>query len=155
MAIQGLASLRRKLERLPQLAEEEISKAMVQSADEIVALMKSLAPTKSGDLENSIAWTWGDAPTGSMVIGKVRQKGRGAGNLQITLYAGGGDAYYARFVEFGTSPFTNGGLFAGSENPGTVAQPFFYPAFRAGRKRAKGRVTRAINKSAKRAAAGG
>jgi HK97 gp10 family phage protein len=155
VAIKGLASLRRKLKRLPQLAEEEISKAMEQSANEIVALMKSLAPVASGDLQNSIAWTWGDAPEGAMVLGKVRQKGRGAGNLVITIYAGGGDAFHARFVEFGTSPFTNGGLYAGSENPGTAAQPFFYPSWRAGRKRAKGRVTRAINKSAKRAAAGG
>ena len=155
MAIKGLASLRRKLKRLPQLAEEEISKAMELSANEIVALMKNLAPVESGDLAASIGWTWGDAPKGSMVIGKVRSKGRGAGNLTITIYAGDGEAYHARFVEFGTSPFTNGGLFAGSENPGTVAQPFFYPAYRANRKRAKGRITRAINKAAKRAAAGG
>ena len=39
--------------------------------------------------------------------------------------------------------------------PGTTAQPFFYPAYRAVRKRVKGRVTRSITKSAKKVAAGG
>ena len=155
MAVQGLDRLGKKLKRLPELAREEIAKAMEQSANEIVDMAKSLAPRDSGDLEASIGWTWGDAPKGSMVIGSVRRKGAGVGNLVITIYAGGGDAYYARFVEFGTSPFTNGGKFSGSTNPGISAQPFFYPAYRATRKRAKGRVTRAINKSAKRAAAGG
>lgn len=155
MAVQGLDRLQKKLKRLPVLAEQEISKAMEQSADEIVRLAKSLAPVDDGDLQMSISWTWGEAPKGSMVLGKVKAQGRGAGNLQITVFAGGGDAFYARFVEFGTSAHLNAGQFAGSEHPGTAAQPFFYPAYRAVRKRAKGRVTRAINKSAKRAAAGG
>lgn len=153
--VQGLDRLNRKLKALPKAVEEEISKAMEQSANEIVALAKSLAPVDRGDLQMSISWTWGDAPKGSMVIGKVRAAGRGAGNLQITVFAGGGDAWYARFIEFGTAPHINGGRFAGSTNPGTVAQPFFYPAYRASRKRAKGRVTRAVNKAAKRVAAGG
>ena len=155
MAIQGLDRLRKKLKRLPELAREEIAKAMEQSANEIVALMKSLAPVETGDLQISISWTWGDAPKGSLALGTVRQKGAGTGNMVITIFAGGGEAYYARFIEFGTSPFTNGGRFAGSANPGVKAQPFFYPAYRANRKRAKSRITRAINKSAKRAAAGG
>lgn len=155
--VQGLDRLRRKLTRLPELAREEIAKAMEQSANEIVAMMKSLVAgsTDTGTLQMSINWTWGDAPKGSMVLGAVRQGGRGAGNMAITIYAGGGDAFHARFVEFGTSPHLNGGKFAGSQHPGTPAQPFFYPAWRAGRKRARGRVTRAITKSAKRAAAGG
>lgn len=155
MPVEGLDRLRRKFKRLPQLAREEIRKAMEQSASEIVAMMKSLVPVASGDLQESIGWTWGEAPEGAMVIGKVRGNQRGRDNPQITIYAGGGDAFYARMVEFGTSPFTNGGKFAGSENPGTAAQPYFFPSWRAGRKRAKGRVTRAINKAAKRAAAGG
>lgn len=155
MKVQGLDRLNRKLKALPKDAEEEISKAMEQSANEIVALAKSLAPVESGDLQMSIGWTWGDAPKGAMVLGKVKSTGRGAGNLQITVFAGGGDAFYARFVEFGTSGHVNGGQFAGTQNPGTTAQPFFYPAYRATRKRAKGRVTRAITRSAKKIAAGG
>lgn len=153
MTVQGLDRLSKKLRRLPQVAEQEISRAMEQSANEIVALAKSLAPVDSGDLQMSISWTWGEAPKGAMILGRV--KASGAGNLKITVFAGGGDAFYARFIEFGTSPHSNAGRFAGSQHPGTKAQPFFYPAYRAMRKRAKGRVTRAINKSAKRVAAGG
>lgn len=149
----GLDRLRRKLKALPEAAKAEIAKAMEQSAGEIVKLARSLAPVDDGDLQRSIGWTWGQAPEGAMVLGKVRQSN--PGNLVITVYAGGGDAFYARFVEFGTAPHTNEGRFAGSEHPGTSAQPFFYPAYRATRKRAKGRVTRAVNKAAKRVAAGG
>jgi len=155
MTVQGLSRLQRKLKALPKAAEVEISKAMEQSAEEIVKLAKSLAPVDDGDLQMSISWTWGEAPKGSMVLGKVKAKGGSAGKLQITVFAGGGDAFYARFVEFGTSPHLNAGLFAGSQHPGTAAQPFFYPAYRALRKRAKGRVTRSITRSAKKVAAGG
>lgn len=151
----GLDRLKRKLARFPQAVEAEIRAAMEQSANEIVALARSLAPVADGDLQRSIDWTWGEAPEGSMVLGKVKRGGSGSGNSVITVFAGGGEAFYARFVEFGTAPHVNGGRFAGSSNPGTAAQPFFYPAYRASRKRAKGRVTRAVNKAAKRIAAGG
>lgn len=153
MAIIGLNSLQKKLKRLPELAREEISKAMEAGANEMVALAKSLVPRDSGDLASSIAWTWGDAPKGAVVLGTVRASK--TGNMVITIYAGDDQSFYARWVEFGTSGHTNGGMFEGSQHPGTAAQPFFYPSWRAVRKRVKGRVTRSINKSAKRAAAGG
>lgn len=149
----GLDRLRRKLARFPAVVEAEIRLAMEASANEIVAMAKSLAPKESGTLANSIAWTYGDAPKGAIVLGKVKQ-GR-AGNLRITVYAGGPDAFYARMVEFGTAPHLNGGRFAGSQNPGSAAQPFFYPAYRANKKSAKSRISRAINKAAKKVAAGG
>ena len=154
MPIKGLASLNRKLKRLPDLARQEIAAAMESVADQVVALAKSLAPVRDGDLQRSIAWTYGDAPTGAIVLGKVKGRRR-EGSLAITIYAGNDQAFYARWIEFGTSPHTNAGLYAGSEHPGTAAQPFFYPAWRASRKSAKSRISRAINKSAKRAAAGG
>lgn len=152
MAILGLPRLQKKLKRLPDLAEQAIRKAMGESAAEVVTLAKSLVPKDSGDLAQSIGWTWGDAPKGSMVLGQVRA---GSDNLRITIYAGNSEAYYARWVEFGTSGHEQGGIFEGSEHPGTPAQPFFYPAWRAVRRRVKGRVTRAINKAAKQIAAGG
>ena len=153
--VDGLERLRRKLRRLPDAARAEIAKAMEQSAAEIVALAKSLVPVDSGDLRDSIGWTWGDAPQGSITLGTVRQSGSGAGNMVITVYAGNSEAFYARWVEFGTSPHTNEGMFAGSHNPGTPARPYFYPAYRALRRRVRGRVTRAVNRSAKKVAAGG
>jgi len=151
MTIQGLDRLKRKLRTFPATVEAEIRAAMEVSANEVVALAKSLVPRDTGALAESIGWTWGDAPKGSMTLGKVG----GTGNLVITIYAGDDKAFWARWVEFGTSPHTNAGMFAGSENPGTRAQPFFYPAYRAVRRRVKGRVTRAVNKAAKRIAVGG
>lgn len=142
----------RKLKAFPPRAEALIRTAMEQSADQTVQLMKSLAPVDSGDLQMSISWTWGDAPKGSLKIGQIKSRD---GNMRITIFAGGGDAYYARMVEFGTSPFVAGGKFAGAINPGVRAQPFFYTGFRATRRTAKSRVSRAITKAAKEIAASG
>lgn len=152
MTILGLASLNKKLAALPKAAETAIKAAMSQGADEIVALMKSLVPVDTGDLKDSIGWTWGKAPKGALSLGAVTSVD---GKLIITIYAGDARAYYARWVEFGTAPHINGGKFAGTQNPGMKAQPFFFVSFRALRKRTKSRITRAINKSAKQVAASG
>lgn len=53
----------------------------------------------------------GSAPVVEMFIGPVVQ------------------AFYARFVEFGTAPRINGGRFAGTQHPGTAPQPFMRPAW--------------------------
>lgn len=161
MAIIGLNRLKRKLTvTIPAHAEKATVEAMEQGATEMVALMKSLAPKKSGKLAASIGWTWGDAPKGALALGKMR--GRGAtGRKYITIYAGGGDAYYARFIEFGTQSHTitaknapalhlHGDIFVEEvEHPGSAAQPFFYPAYRALRKRVRGRITRQMKKAIK------
>lgn len=153
MAVLGLARLRKKFRRIPEIARDEIGKAMEAGATEMVSLAKNLVPRDSGDLANSIGWTWGDAPKGSMVLGTVRASK--TGDMRITIYAGSDEVFWARWVEFGTSGHVNGGLFDGSKHPGTPAQSFFFPAYRAVRRRIKSRVSRAITKSAKRAAAGG
>lgn len=152
--IQGLDRLKRKLQAFPDAARDEIIKAMEQSAAEVVAMAKSLVPVDSGGLRDSIGWTWGDPPKGAISIASAKGLRR-QGSMFITIYAGNSEAYQARWVEFGTSAHVNGGKFAGSQHPGTAAQPFFFPAFRALRKRIKSRLTRAINKAAKRVASGG
>ena len=144
--IQGLASLNRKFKALPKAADAAIRPIMEQIANSVVATAKSLAPVRTGKLRDSIGWTWGEAPEGTMVIGKV--KDRMSGNLAITIFAGGNKAFWARWVEFGTST----GNFTGT---GSRAQPFFYPAWRAHRRGAKSKISRAITKSAKKVAAGG
>lgn len=150
MTIEGLDRLRRKLTKtLPEAAKAHIREALEQSANETVAAMKSLAPVDDGDLQMSISWTWGDTPKGFRAIATSKAK---AGDMHITIFAGGGDAYYARFIEFGTAPHKNKGKFAGSQHPGTAAQPFFYPGWRLVSRRVKGRVTRAVNKAAREAA---
>lgn len=151
MTVKGLKELRRKLDRLPAVAKARIREAMEQGADEIVSMMRSLVATDSGDLRDSIAWTYGRAPKGAMSLGKVQSVG---GDLTITIYAGNATAFYSRWVEFGTAAHTAGGKFAGATIPATAASPFFFVSFRANRKKVKSRITRAINKAAKEVAAG-
>lgn len=153
--IQGADTLKRKMRQFPKRAREQIARALEQSAEEIVKLAKSLAPVDDGDLQMSISWNWGNAPAGSMVLGTVRQEGKGEGNMFITIYAGDDRAFYARWVEFGTSAHPQGRRFAGTQHPGTPARPFFYPAYRAMRKRVRSRTTRAIRNAARSVAASG
>jgi hypothetical protein len=152
MTIRGLDKLNRKLKQLPAAAEKRIKEAMGQGADEIVALMKSLVAVDSGELRDSIGWTWGDAPKYSQKIATVKSAD---GKLIITIYAGNSKVRYAHLVEFATKAHENGGLYAGTQHPGTKAQPFFFVSYRALRRRTKSRITRAINKSAKEVASGG
>lgn len=130
----GLDKLRRKLAALPQAEKNKIREAIAKSAREIADLAESLVPQDSGLLAGSIGWTWGDAPKGSMALAKAR-----SGDIVATVYAGDSDAFYARWVEFGTARMK--------------AQPFFFVAYRALRKRAKGRIKRAHISALKKVAA--
>lgn len=153
--VQGADALKRKMRAFPKRAREQIAQAMEQSADEIVKMAKSLAPVDDGDLQMSISWTWGSAPKGSLTLGTVRSEGKGVGNMAITVFAGNDKAFYARWIEFGTSPHVQGGMFTGSQHPGTPARPFFYPAYRALRRRIRSRTSRAIRNAARSVAASG
>lgn len=150
----GLARLQRKLERLPEVVKEQIRSKMAEAAEETVAMMKSLVPVlkepdarrRAGALRDSIGWTWGQAPKGSMVVATLKGAGVG-GDLTITIYAGSrdksrgpDDAYYARWVEFGTRSMP--------------AQPFFYVSWRANRKAAGRKVRKAVRDAARQVAAG-
>lgn len=104
---------------------------MEKSADEIVDMMKRLVPVDKGDLRDSIGWTWGDPPDGATVVASAVS----SDGIAITIFAGGGDAFHARFVEFGTRNMP--------------AQPFFYVSWRANRKRVLARTKRALRKAVK------
>lgn len=114
---------------VPKAMREAVKPAIEKSADEIVALAKSLVPVDEGPLRESIGWTWGEAPEGSMAIAQGSSEG-----MTITIYAGNDEAFYARWVEFGTQQ-------------GAEANPFFFPAYRLGKKRAVNRIRRAIGKA--------
>lgn len=134
--VEGLDRLRRKmLVTIPDAARKAVREALEKGAGEIVATMKAFAPVDSGALRDSIGWTWGDAPKGAMTLGTVRASKQG--DLRITIYAGGGATFYARFLEFGTQSMP--------------AHPFFYPAYRMNKKRVKGRITRTLKKALKAA----
>lgn len=150
--ILNLARLDRKLKRLPLVASQHIRQAMEVVADDIVAMMKSLVAVDDGDLKGSIGWTWGKAPKGSLALASVRANL--GGNLTLTIYAGNAEAYYARWVEFGTAKHPNKGKFEGTEHPGTSAQPYFFVSFRANKKSAMRGIRKASRDAARKVAAG-
>lgn len=130
--VQGIHRLRRRFEKtIPDGVREAARRVLEQNATELVAEMKRLVPVDDGDLRDSINWTWGDAPAGTLTIGTVG--GRAYGTLRITVYAGGGDAFYGWFQEFGTVNM--------------APNPFFFPSYRKLKRRLKGRVTREIKKA--------
>jgi HK97 gp10 family phage protein len=132
--VEGREELKRKFAAMPRAVREEVKAALVKSADELVGMQQRLVPVKTGALRDSIHY-------------EIEDEG-----LRATVTAGDKEAFYARFVEFGTPPHENQGEFKGSENPGAPARPFFSPAFRALRRRIRSRLSRAITTGIKKVA---
>lgn len=130
--------LNRKLARLPVVAKEEIRKAIAASARDIADLAETLVPKDTGRLAGSIGWTWGAAPKGSKVLARVLGQGA-ASDMIATVYAGDDEAFYARWIEFGTK--------------GRPAHPFFYVSYRALRKKIRTRMRTASRRAARKVAA--
>lgn len=116
---------------------------MEQGAEEIVELMRRLAPVDDGALRASIGWTWGDAPPGTFSVTTIKggkRAGKQVAALRITIYANAKDSKgrpYASWVEHGTL--------------NSRASPFFWPTYRSLRRRVYGRIYRAVKKSIKEA----
>ncbi len=133
--VKGLDALRRKFtQTVPAEVRKAATAALEKGAQEIVDMARSLVRVDSGELRDSIDWTWGDAPAGSLVLGTVG--GQEYGTLRITIYAGNDDAFYAAWQEFGTQ--------------NQRANPYFFPAYRSLRRRVRSRITRDINKAIKK-----
>ncbi|WP_347139436.1 HK97-gp10 family putative phage morphogenesis protein [Paracoccus sp. SSK6] len=131
--------LKRKLRAVPDVVLKAVRAQMEDGASLIVREMKALAPYETGALRDSIGWTWGNAPKGSLSIASV--KGRVAG-LFITIYVGtrdkslgDQDAYYARWQEFGTKNMP--------------ANPFFFVVWRANRRSFRSGINRAVRNAVK------
>ena len=105
----------------------------------MTAMMRSLVPKDSRDLEGSIGWRWGAARGGETAVAVLRGAGVGS-QLTLTIYAGDDATFYAIFQEFGTVKM--------------AASPFFFVSYRANKKSAKAAIRRAVTKSAKKVAAG-
>lgn len=108
-------------------AEKELTEANRKSAEAMVAMAQRLVPVATGTLRDSIRMSAGERPTSFVVE---------AGGKATTK--GGYD--YSLSAEFG--------------NVNSPASPFFYPSFRASKKPAKSRATRALRKAIKNAGFG-
>lgn len=135
--------------------------ALEQGAQQMVSAAKNLVPKESGALAASIGATFGNyAPDNANVRG-MGKGGAGDPDLTVTVHAGDANAFYASFVEFGTSPHSvskgggsklgklKAGLGFGKMHPGATAQPFFYPAYRMSKRGIKSRISRSASKAIK------
>lgn len=148
--VTGVAELQKKLTVVfPALVEQRIKEALEKAADQVVAQMKSRAPVyagppeirsdgsavRPGALRESIGWTWGDAPKGTVALGSVQTGLTKEGTTKLTIYAGNREAFYARWVEFGTRKWTG--------------NPFFFSTWRNNKRKVRGQITRALRKAIK------
>lgn len=156
--VTGVNELRQQLlKQFPADLKKQIEEAMKQAVGEVVDDMMSRAPVYVGDedirrdkrhkgeairpgaLRDSIGWTWGNAPKGTVSLGSVQQKAPSGDILKITIYAGDKEAFYARWVEFGTKKWRG--------------NPFFFATWRNHKSRVRGAITRAVRKAIKQAIA--
>lgn len=148
--VAGLEKLQRQLRAMSTETRSAIRQAIAQGADDMVGLAQRLAPKKTGALAKSIVATPGGK---SPAYSTFRSAIEGDPDLTVVISAGNSKVRYAHLVEFGTAPHINKGLFPGTQNPGTDAQPFFFPAYRATRRSVRSRIARAVTRAAKKAAA--
>lgn len=119
--VTGLSDLRSKLWQIDNRVRDAAEQALEDGAEETAKMMRGLVPVDQGDLKRSIRIV----------------KGRNKRGPFIRIIGGDDKAYYARWVEFGTAA-----------NP---ARPFFFPAWRANRRRVRSRITRQTRKAIRQA----
>ena len=141
--VKGVAQFRARMRELPDIMQTELTAEIEKTAEMVVKEMRLLNPLP-GSI--SIGWTWGDAPRGSVTVGRVA--GREYDRISVTIYAKG-DKFPAAWFEFGTAErFHKSGKSTGR----IVASPFFFPVYRANRRRIKTRIKSAVRRAVKKSA---
>jgi len=132
--LSGKAKFLAMLRQIPPAVRAEVAKAQEQNGREFVSALQSAVPVDEGDLKASIGYR----------IGGYKKAGgdRGFNSrlndpfLTLGVKAGSIKAPYAGYVEFGTVKMD--------------PRAFFFPTYRALRKRLKSRLTRSATKGIKR-----
>lgn len=132
MGSDRMLRLKRRMMAVPKAVREAAGRATLQGAQEIAKAMRNLAPVDSGALRDSIVVTPGGGvtppysqPGGSMPVSETA----------ALITAGNTDVRYPHLVEYGSKD--------------RAAQPFFWPAARAKKKKVANRVKRSIAKAAR------
>jgi len=153
MKVKGKDAFLKQISAFPFELLNEVRKALRVSAEEATDLMRRFVPddesTAAPDLRSSIGFKFGggggpDSTASSAANARSAKLSRG---LAVTMYAGSkntlvkgenGKFYQnARLQEFGRK--------------GMPANPFFFPAIRLSRKRARSRLQRSITAGARKA----
>lgn len=136
------------LRKLKPAIRQEIETATERNAKDVADLARRfMPPDVTGALRRSTkAEGYSDGPA-----------------IRWRVVSGDDEAFYARMVEFGTAPGVRGSTAVNAKgrkrtvqrnHPGTPARPYFFPAYRALRKRVKSRLSRGLSRAKKRALQG-
>lgn len=138
----GVGDLKKKFAQMTMQAQSKVGRRGLAGAAIVLRQeMRSRAPRDTGNLRKNIRY-------------KIRRQRRGYFKGRVGV---SGEAFYAKFIEFGTSPHRipapskgrgknkekndrrvsfDGGVYTSVKHPGTPARPFLRPAFDAGARRA-------------------
>jgi Bacteriophage HK97-gp10, putative tail-component len=139
--VQGVDRLKAKLAAIPESVRDAMSDALAGGAADLVAMQKRLAPKDEGELASSIRWDWADGAANIEGLKEGRGEqiaAKGAMNLAINVTTGTGMKIpmNAIWQEFGTV-----------QHPG--GQPYFFPAYRALKKKIAARIASASRRAIK------
>lgn len=132
-----------RLEAIPAEVLRHVQPALVASAEDTASVARSLAPEDDGDLKASIAVTAPGMTTPAHAVGGGN---RTAADNQAVVTVGNPNVRHGHLVEFGKALHENGGIFEGTQPPGTDPQPFILPADRLTRQRNLRRIARAVGR---------
>lgn len=144
--ITGRDRLRFVLTKLPKEQRRQLRTAILAGADDIAAMQRRLAPFRTGELRKSIVVTPADRDIPRYATLKSSRTVKDP-ELAAIISSGNSKVRYAHLVEFGTAPHENEGRFPGTLNPGAPPQPFFYPGFRAMKRRVQNKINRTARKA--------
>lgn len=148
--VEGADELARAFGTMPRAMEQKIEEAIRKNLVEIQKRARLLVPVDTGELRGAIDIEITRGPKGIQ------------GRVGVLAASRASPGWYAIFVERGTAPrvagrrYTQrGGRRRRSKNthPGARANPFLFPAYWSMRKRASGRVKRALRAGIKAALA--
>lgn len=163
---QNLTRLQAKIARLRQDTEGDVLAGLILAGNAIATAQRRLAPVRTGELRDSIKVNASGASPAHAAFqgsGGASVVGAPGARSRVTISAGNSRVRYAHLVEFGTRPHSiepqNAEALQIAENrfaekvdhPGARAQPFFYPGYRATRRRARAIISKAVRDSVKRA----
>lgn len=148
VTLMGRARLERQIQALPKALRDLLKADMEKYAQQFVDKLKTVVPVDTGELRDSIGWTWGCAPKKSTALATAKSS-LGSG-LTITIYAGnestlvksakGRRPYLQKawIVEFGTSKMP--------------ARPYFRPLWKLERRKIRSKMKRAATRAIKKVA---
>lgn len=146
--MEGLDKFSRTLRAIAADARAAMQSECDRSASQMVRLARALAPHRTGALAASIQAHSGPPPAHS------QGKSLSGSGIGATVSFGSSDVRYGALVEFGTKPHEQPNNPYNRHHPGARANPFFWPAWRAERRRFTRRMGKAMRDAIRKQAMG-